>query len=241
MTAASNSLRLTDLTPAEVEDYLDRDRRLIVPVGACDQYGPHLPIGTASMLASAFAERLSHDFAVLHAPPIAYGVNVPADRLFHGSATLREKTLHALLNDILASWEDEGFAEFILLTVHDYDSHVEAVATVTLARSRIRVIELINMDLSTLLEGEGGPQHGGETLTSLMLHLYPERVQMERAVDFIPRDKVVSTLRRLPRIPLASPGSLGQPTLASAEKGRRLYEHIYEKIRTRVFVDVVEE
>lgn len=241
MTADSSSLLLTDLTPADVEDHLAHDRRLIVPVGACDQYGPHLPLGAATRVAEAFAERLCRDFGVLRAPSVHYGVNVPADRSFTGPATLRQKTLHALLNDLLAGWEDTGFNEFILLTVHDYDSHVEAIATVTLASSRVRVIELVNIDLSLILEGRSGPEHGGEILTSLMLHLYPERVRMDRATDFIPRDRVVSTLRRLPRIPADSPGVLGQPTLASSEKGRRLYEHIYEKIRTRVFVDQPEE
>ena len=237
MTADSRSLLLTDLIPADVEEYLARDRRLIVPVGACDQYGPHLPLGTATLLAETFAQRLSADFGVLRAPTIEYGVNVPADRRIVGPSTLRQKTLHAMLNDLLAGWEDCGFNEFILLTVHDYDSHVEAIATVTLATSRIRVIELVNIDLSVILEGQPGPEHGGEVMTSLMLHLYPDRVRMDRATDFVPRDKVVSTLRRLPRIPAKSPGVLGQPTLATSEKGRRLYEHIYEKIRTRVFVD----
>ena len=240
MTAAPNSLLLTDLTPAEVEDYLKRDQRLIVPVGACDQYGPHLPFGTSTLIAEAFATSLSHDFNVLRAAAVPYGVNVGSDRAFAGATSLREMTLHSLLNDLLAGWEDDGFTEFILLTIHDYDSHVEAMATVTLAQARVRAIELVNIDLSTILESAPGPQHGGETVTSLMLHLYPEKVKMEQAVDFVPTDRIVSTLRRLPRIPADSPGSLGQPTLASADKGRRLYEHIYEKIRTRVFVDVEE-
>lgn len=190
------------------------------------------------MLAESFAQKLSVDFGVIRAPATPYGVNVPAERTFHGAATVREKTLHALLNDILATWEDQGFNEFILLTVHDYDSHVEAIATVTLRGSRVRVVELVNIDVSTFLDGDIGPQHGGETVTSLMLHLYPERVRMELASDYMPQDRVVSTLRRLPRIPVDSPGSMGSPTLATPEKGRRLYEHIYQKIRTRIFVDM---
>jgi creatinine amidohydrolase len=114
------------------------------------------------------------------------------------------------------------------------------MATVTGSNARIRAIELLNIDLSNFLTGVAGPEHGGEILTSLMLHLYPERVRMERAIDHVPTDRVVSTLRRTPRIPAASPGILGSPTLATAEKGRLLYEYIHEKIRTRVFVDPTE-
>ena len=233
----AKSLLLTDLTPAEVRLHLDRDRRLIVPVGASDQYGPHLPLGTSTLIVEAFASDLSRDFQVLRAPTIPYGVNVPAERRFHGTMGVRQKTLHDFLNDVLGCLDEDGFEEFILLTVHDFDSHVEAMATVTGSAARIRAIELLNIDLSAFLAGGATPEHGGEVLTSLMLYLYPERVRMEEAVDYVPNDRVVSTLRRTPRIPASSPGVLGNPTLATAEKGRQLYEYIHEKIRTRVFID----
>src|SRR5690606_28000803 len=139
-------------------------------------------------------------------------------RRFHGTMGLRQKTLHALLNDVLGCLDDDGFDEFILITVHDYDSHVEAMATVTGSDARIRAIELLNIDVSAFLSGAPSPDHGGELLTSLMLHLYPDRVQMENAVDYIPTDRVVSTLRRTPRIPDASPGVLGSPTHATVDK-----------------------
>jgi creatinine amidohydrolase len=234
------SLLLTDLTPSEIRAHLDTDRRLIVPVGACDQYGPHLPIGASTLIVEAFARDLSRDFGVLRSPTIPFGVNVPTERHFFGRMGLRQKTLHALLNDVLGCIDDDGFEEIILLTVHDYDSHVEAMATVTGSSARIRAIELLNISLSAFLDGVPGPEHGGEILTSLMLHLYPERVRMGSAVDYIPGDQAVSTLRRTPSIPAPSPGVLGSPSLATAEKGRLLYEYIHEKIRTRVFVDPTE-
>lgn len=237
MTGDSRSLLLTDLTTEEVAAHLEDDRRMIVPIGSCDQYGPHLPIGATNRVVEIFADRLSAEFGVLRAPTLPYGVSVPAEGLYPGASTLREKTLHSILNDLLGCWEDSGFEEFILLTLHDYDSHVEAIATVTLAKARVRVVEMVNMDLSGILEGFAGPEHGGETLTALLLHLDPEAVRMDRATDFTPRDRVVSTLRRQPRIPAASPGNMGHPTLATPEKGQKLYEHIYEKIRNHIFLD----
>jgi creatinine amidohydrolase len=235
MTGSSRSLLLTDLTWAEVQDHLQRDRRLIVPIGACDQYGLHLPIGATIAVAEAFARQLSADFGVLRAPAIPYGVNVPSEKPYPGTASVREKTLHACLNDLLASWEDDGFDEFILITVHGYDSHVEAIATVTGTCARVRVIELLNMDLSEILKGRPGPEHGGEALTSLLLFLYPDAVRMDQALDYRPDRQSITTLRRIPRIPADSVGSIGSPTLSSAETGRKLYAHILEKIRSRVF------
>jgi creatinine amidohydrolase len=233
MTSNSDSLLLTDLSYAEVREHLAQDRRLIVPIGACDQYGPHLPIGASTLLAEAFSNQLAHDCGVLLAPAVPYGVNVPSKVEYPGASTLREKTLHAFLNDLLACWEDDGFAEFILITVHDYDSHVEAIATVTGTNSRVRVLEVLNMDVSEILPNASAAQHGGEIVTSLMLHLYPERVRMERAVDYVVENRG-SSLRRVPSIPVGSAGSLGRPSIATAELGRCLYDFIYAKIRARI-------
>jgi creatinine amidohydrolase len=235
MAADSKPLVLTELSWSEVRDHLDHDRRLIVPCGACDQYGLHLPVGASTLVAEAFARRISEDLGVLRAPAIPFGVNVPSESILPGGASLREKTLHAILNDLLGCWEDQGFTEFILLTAHSYDSHVEALATVTTANSRVRVVEVLNINLSELLGSTVGPEHGGIALTSLLLHLYPERVRMDRATDHPLPGAELSTLRQVPSIPADSPGSLGVPTRASAEIGRNLFGFILDRIHTRIF------
>jgi len=241
MAAEQESFLLTGRPWPDVERYLESDRRLIVPIGACDQYGSHLPIGACTAIVEAFARDLSARCRVLCAPTVPYGVNVPAERQFPGSASLREKTLHALINDLLISWEDCGFEEFILLTAHDYDSHVEAIATATVAGARVRLVELLNLDLSEVVVDSSRAQHGGETITSLMLYLYPEAVRMADAVDYAVAEEYYSPLRRLSRIPADAPGSVGRPTLATVETGRRLYELIMQKIVTRVMWKAEEE
>ena len=153
MPSVPGSHALADLTWPEVQAHLARDSRLIVPIGVCDQFGPHLPVGSATLVAEAFATALSEDFGVLRAPTLPYGVALPADRDFPGATTLREKTLHRTLNDLLGSWEDGGFTEFILITVHGFDPHVEALATVQGTQARIRVIEALNLDFSDLRSG----------------------------------------------------------------------------------------
>lgn len=217
----------------EVRARVARDSRLIVPVGACDQYGPHLPIGSGTAIAEAVAAELARDFGVLLAPTLPYGVNVPAERLYAGTGSLREKTLHRALNDLLGSWEDHGFTEFILITAHSYDPHVEAMAAVSGTTARVRVVEVLGLDLSAFLDGPATPEHGGEVMTSLMLYLCPDKVNLDQAVDFQPER---SPARGLARLPAASPGSVGQPALASREKGELIYRHIVQKIRSRLFL-----
>ncbi len=237
MTASHRSYFLTELSWPEVASHLKQESRLIVPVGACDQYGLHLPLGASTRVAEAIAADLSREFGVLCAPAFPYGVNVTTKRPFAGAASLREKTLHRALNDLLAAWESQGFTEFIMITVQGYDPHVEAIAAVIVGTARVRVVEALCMDFSPFLDGAGGPQHAGEIETSLLLHLFPEIVRMEAAEDFIPDPSRFPLFGRgIPPLPGDSPGSVGRPTLASAEKGERIYAHILQKIREKIFL-----
>lgn len=237
MPATLRSYDITDLTWVEVAEYLSHDGRLIVPVGACDQYGRHLPIGASTRIADALARDLSEEFGILRAPAFPYGVNVSSKRTYPGAAGLREKTLHRALNDLLASWECQGFTEFILITAQEYDPHVEAIAAVLVMKARVRVVEALAIDLTGLIDEPDDPRHGGEVGTSLLLYLRPDAVHMEAAEDF-----AVDTGRsgrqfagRIPRLPADSPGSVGYPTRATADKGQRIYAYILEKIRDKVF------
>jgi creatinine amidohydrolase len=240
MSSPPASCLLTDLSSAEVRDHLPGDRRLIVPVGACDQYGPHLPIGAATLVAEAIACDLSRDFGVLRAPTLPYGVNVPGPTLFPGAASLGEKTLHRALNDLLICWEDQGFNEFIVITAQLYDPHVEALATVTGTQSRVRVVEVLGIDLSDILGGPVGPQHGGEVLTSLMLYLHPDKVNLALARDSTLEHRANRPIPTVEKLPPDSPGSVGYPTRATAELGRRIYDHIVQRIRAKVFLSPTE-
>ena len=194
----------------------------MLAVGTCDQYGPHLPIGAATMVADALATDLSREFAVLQAPTLPFGINVPAKRRFSGTASLRPKTLHRLLNELLAAWELTGIEEFILITAQTYEPHIDALATVAVDESRVRVIDALGIDLSDFFEGGPGGQHGGEILTSLLLHLRPEIVHREHAEDFafVPKRTILNDAISVSRIPEGSSGAVGRPSRASAEVGR---------------------
>jgi creatinine amidohydrolase len=229
---------LQDLPWTEVAAHVATERRLILPVGVCDQYGPHLPLGTGTLVVEALCDDLSREFGVLRAPVFPFGVNVPAEADYAGTAALRAKTLHRALNEVAAAWAAHGFNEFIAITASPHDPHVEAVATVQAPHARVRVVDALSVDLTQFLEGARGLEHGGEALTSILLHLHPERVRMDAARDFLMGTEEFRRFARgqMKRLPAGCPGSVGEPTRATAEKGRRMYEHILQKIRHKVFI-----
>jgi len=227
------------MRPDEIATTIERDSRLIVPIGTCEQHGPHMPLGCDTIIIERLADDLSAEFGVLRAPTLEYGVNVVTERGFAGNAWMRRKTLHRALNDLVDTWESTGIREFILLTAHEHDPHLEALATVVTSGARIRVVDVFAMNFRDLLEGQTEPMHGDEVDTSLILFLAPELVRMDLAEDYMmSRDELRRYRRGWLRIPKGSPGSIGRPRLASREKGQLLYERIQSRVRERVFLSV---
>lgn len=237
MSERERPLRLSELTWRRVAERLREDPRLLVPVGSLLQHGPHLPLGTDILIATRLAEEISRRHEVLLAPTLPYGAASERDADYAGTAPLRGKTLHRTLNELVSAWEEQGVEEFVLLTSHGYGPHLQALATVASDAARVRSVDLHAVDLSAFLEGHQGGEHAGELATSLMLHLAPARVRMEEAEDLELPTEAVGQLRvgEEPIPPPGSSGVVGRPSLASAEKGRRIFEYLVEFLGERVF------
>jgi creatinine amidohydrolase len=233
---------LDEMSWVDVAAHLARDARLIIPIGALEQHGPHLPLGANTLIATRVADDLAQQFGVLRAPAMSYGVNYyggtrPVGRAYAGTATLRQKTLHRVLNELLAAWELHGIQEFILLTAHRHEPHLDALATLITRTARVRVVSLWDVEVADLLESQPGPLHADEAETSVLLHLYPDLVRMDRARDAPLSPAALLRYRqgRLPTPPAEGSGIVGNPLSASAEKGRRIYERVVGAVRRAVF------
>jgi creatinine amidohydrolase len=231
----STPLHLESLVPDQVRTALERDPRLIVPVSTCEQHGPHLPLGCDGVIVERLAADLSAACGILVAPLIAYGVNTRARRDFPGNASVRRKTLHRWMNDLLGEWEAGGVRQFIILTAQRDDPHQEALTTLRTNAAPVFTIDVFALDFTGYLDEPVEATHGGELDTSLLLHLAPGLVRMDLAQDFrLPARQLARHRRGTGTVPSGSPGSLGRPTLATAAKGKRIYMMMYERIATRV-------
>src|SRR5436190_13013781 len=119
--------RLKDMTPGSVGERLRQRPTLIVPVGTTEQHGPHLPLGCDTIIVERLADDLSEAFGIPCAPTVEYGVHA-ATRPFPGAATLRRRTLHRVMNELIESWEEgAGVREFFILTAQSSEGHLEAL------------------------------------------------------------------------------------------------------------------
>jgi creatinine amidohydrolase/Fe(II)-dependent formamide hydrolase-like protein len=223
---------MKEMTPTAIGEVLGRRATLIVPVGTTEQHGPHLPLGCDTIIVERLADDLSAAFTVLRAPTLEFGVHA-VSRPLPGGAALRHRTLHRVMNELIESWEDgAGVREFIILTAQASEGHLEALSTIRTDRATVQVVDIFSLDFGPLLDQPGGPIHGGELDTSLLLYLAPELVRMDRALDFALTPRMLARYRpgHSRRLPEGSPGSVGYPSLASAQKGELLYKFILDRI-----------
>jgi creatinine amidohydrolase len=239
----NTSLALDELTWIDAAAHLARDPRLIIPVGALEQHGPHLPLGSNVLIARRVAMDLSERFGVLRAPTMYYGVNVHTEREYAGTASLRQKTLHRAINELLAAWEEHGVGEFIIVTAHGHEPHLDALATLITGTARVRVVSVWDVEIGDLLERQPGHLHACEAETSVMLFLYPDLVRMERARDFeLPEDQFERYIRgQLHVPPPGGAGTVGYPSAATAQTGQAIYERVLAAIQRAVFGAADEE
>lgn len=235
-TGTEGAVRLGELPWNEVAAHLRDDPRLLLPIGSTLQHGPHLPLSTDTLIVTRLADALSAQHGVLVAPTLPYGVVSRVEQEYAGTASLSRKTLHRSLNDLVGVWEEQGVEEFVLVTSHGFGPHIAAMATVVSQSSRVRSVDIHSVNLEGRLEGTPGAEHAGELETSLLLHLAPDLVRTDRIADapMEPGKEGELVVGEEPVPERGSPGVVGRPSLASAEKGRRVFRHLVEFIGSRV-------
>ena len=226
--------RLDRLTWPEAAAWFRRDPRLLLPVGTCLQHGPHLPLGSDTIVVERLAEAVSERTGILVAPTLAYGVSSDLEQDYAGTAALERKTLHRVLNELVDSWERQGLEEIILITAHGYGPHIQAMAAVVADFVRVRAVDIHAIDLAAFLQGGAGPEHAGEMDPAILLHLAPELVRSDLVADGESRERVRSAIRDEPVPPPGSPGVVGRPSLATRENGRRICEYLVDYISRRL-------
>lgn len=177
------------LTAPEIETIASRDVVAILPIGAIEQHGPHLPVDTDIHGAWEIAKRVAARVAdTIVLPPVWWGYSA-THAGFPGTLSLRPTTMWALLEDLCTSLVDQGMTKIVLLVAHASNrSVVNTFVTEFYRKYRVSLVQVnwIQFGMAAFQRhrrsGVGGSGHAGEFETSVELYLRPERVRQDRAV-----------------------------------------------------------
>jgi len=236
-TPRAGPVRLAELSWSEANERFREDPRLLVPVGTLLQHGRHLPLGTDTLIVTRLAEEISLRHGVTLAPTLPYGAGSDSEQRYAGSGCVRGKTLHRVLNELVANWESQGVEDIYLLTTHGFGPHLLAIGTVLSERAAIRAVDLHAVDLGSFIETPHAEEHAGEMETSLLLYLAPQLVRTD-AVEDAPVAEAERRKLLVGEEPVPVPGSsgvVGRPSRATAEKGERIFQYLVGFLGRRVF------
>lgn len=241
-------LLLGELSWVDVVACTERMPLVVLPVGAVEQHGPHLPLLVDSMVVEALALEVSRRTGVVVAPTVLYSSSQGHSSAFPGTVALAPTTAQSVLKEIGRWLGSAGFRKVFLVNGHLGNTGVlwNAVDDLTATLSpEVSVAGRSWWDLSPDLwaemtsdtPGSRAEFHANWAETSLMMHLHADLVRMDRAVDQEegPWAFAYDMSRK------SASGSVGRGvTRATAEDGRRLFDHA-AAVLTRVVTEMLVE
>jgi creatinine amidohydrolase len=227
---------LAKLTWPEARAAFGPDLVALLPIGATEPHGPHLPLDADVTIAlaqtRAAAEELERlGVRALVLPALAYGVTYYTDG-FEGRVTLRTGTLWHVLDDIVESLEEQGLRRIVFSNAHLEPAHVEVLRGVALdhaertsAKAQVLFPDNTRRRWAATLgaEFQSGDCHAGRYETSIVLAADGASVRGERArlapVAIELLAKMKDGVRSFAQAGAAN-AYCGDPAAASAEEGR---------------------
>lgn len=228
-------LRLSEMTWTEVRE-LDRSRVVaILPTGAVEAHGPHLPLVTDRIIAQAMAEEgarglADHDLTGLLLPPVDYTA-APFGAAFAGTLSVRPETVTALLVDIADALASHQIRHLAIANAHLDPAHLGALYT---AVKQIRAAASLTVTFPDIArkpwalrltdEFKSGACHAGQYEGSVVLAARPDLVRSERSTRLAPNPASLSTAIRAGQTTFEQAGGpeayFGDPAAATAVEGR---------------------
>jgi creatinine amidohydrolase len=218
------------ISMATVADEADRAAQIaVLPVGSFEQHGPHLPLATDTIVASAIARAVANAHNLLLLPPVTIGCS-HEHAGWAGSVSIRSITLHAIVTDVAESLRRAGVDQLVLVNGHGGNYVLANVVQEANVRARRMALYPGREDWEEARRAAGlvstghDDMHAGEIETSLLLHLCPELVRdgYQRADHLADRPHLLVLGMR----GYTASGVIGQPSLATAEKGKAVLDSL---------------
>ena len=203
----------------------------VLPIGSCEQHGPYLPLTTDTLIASAIAAAISAYHQLRQLPPITISCS-HEHAAFAGTVSIAATTLAAIITDIADSLTEQGAAGLILVNAHGGNAvltnvvqHANTAGTLGMGLYPSREDWTEARAAAGITSTSHDDMHAGELETSILLATYPDYLRP----GWHTSDHTHSDRRYLTTLGMhayTDTGVIGQPSQATADKGRALLDHL---------------
>ncbi|MDR1622792.1 MAG: creatininase family protein [Synergistaceae bacterium] len=232
--------KIMEMSWTEFERRRKETNTVIVPTGAVEVYGPHLPMGTDCIVAEAISRLVAERTGALIAPMIELGESTGLIG-FPGTLALSKEIFHQAIDGLFTELIRSGFKNCLFITGHA--GNVNSISYLCRKYQREKGVlcgqvdwwRFASANSGDIFEMKGHMAHGhaSECGTSVMLYLSPNLVRMEDAARVEPAPAHISypdIVRYVPLETKTPSGIVGDATLGSAEKGRKIIEKCVDRI-----------
>ena len=230
-------MKLQDATWQDVDQF-KRSGVVLIPTGSLEQHGPHLPLFTDSLIVTSVAEKIEVLLPehVLLTPTLWLGASGHHLR-FPGSLSGDFDSYMGAIENVVESLLPHGFQKFYVLNGHGGNREPNGMVVRKLKAKHLTCtfghagyFDFVKQEIADTLTGPlKEMRHACEAETSLMMHLHPELVRLEKRRDdgLITEPSVVGVVHHFDE--MTEQGSYGFATLATAEKGKKIFEAAVKK------------
>jgi creatinine amidohydrolase len=230
-----------ELTSAQLTDRLaaDPDCVALIPVGATEQHGPHLPVGTDTIIATALADAAAGEVAVV-LPAIAFGASFFHGTRLAGTVAFSGEETAATAALVAEACVDSGFRRLLFVNGHVGNAAALWIACDRFRREfpdlRIGVVQWWDLtpDIARRATEDAADWHANAAETSLMLVLRPELVDTDRMRDADDPDRTAGVVFRYPVQHVSTNGVTGYPSRATKSMGLQLWQDVVAAARDLV-------
>jgi creatinine amidohydrolase len=243
--AMADQIEISQMTWTEVDEAMKDRPVALLPVGATEAHGPHLPLCADTVIATEMARRgaaklREHGVPALILPPVSFTVaDFGAD--FAGTLSVPPETSVALLRDVCLA-ATRKFRAVALVNMHLEPRHVDSLKTAVEAAKKsgasVCWVDITKKRWSeTLGEAFQAGDHAGAFETSLMMAAAPDMVRERERISLPPMEGLAPALKKGAKTFTEAGGEdayFGDPTAASAEAGDEHFEALAEILRLSV-------
>ncbi|MGB6220684.1 creatininase family protein [Haloferula sp.] len=238
----SDAVVLENLAWPEIAELVEQDGGLLLlPLGATEQHGPHLPVAMDTLLVERVCAEVSAKTRVPVMSALRYTVSQGHTPKWPGTFSLRHETFMAVLRE-LAEWAvATGWKRLLFVNAHFGNDAPARVAVDQLRLSQMGKLQVGLLHVFQLSDSiwkaytdDAGDLHANRAETSLMMFLCPDLVHGARVKEADDPDRTVETVFSYPVAQTSLNGVTGAPSGATAEEGRRLFEAMVDALVEKI-------